>query len=136
MATLNEKLKISAGSATLFAFINMAETYGLTDQYLPIDTWNPVTQCPTMMGQLLHAVVFFLITYATMRDPTVDNNTKIRHSLYGTLIFFFISSPAMYSLTSSILGPVIATPDGCPTLMGVLLHAVVYCAVLVGVMYL
>lgn len=136
MSTFNEKLKISLSSAALFAVINYAGTFRLTDQLLPVDTYNMVTGCPTMTGQILHAVVFFLITFLTMGDPRVDTYTKIKHSLYGSLIFFFLSSPAMYSLTGSLIGPQIANISGCPTTMGILLHATIYCAALVAVMYL
>lgn len=136
MATFQDKLKISLGSAALFAAVNMAGTYRLTSKLLPFDTYNPIQNCPTMVGQLIHATVFFLISFLTMGDPRVNTNEKIKNALYGTLIFFVLSSPAMYSVTGALFGPGIANPDGCPTLMGVLLHAAVYCASLVGVMHL
>tara|TARA_R100001163_G_C5068510_1_gene209031 strand:+ start:2117 stop:2533 length:417 start_codon:yes stop_codon:yes gene_type:complete len=136
MSTFNDKLKISLGSASLFAGINMPQVYGLTDSVLPLDTYNPITACPTMIGQLTHTVVFFLISFLTMRNPMIPTLTKIKHSLYGSLIQFLLSSPAMYSLTGSLFGPQIASSDGCPTLIGILLHTVVYTMALVGVMYL
>ena len=39
-------------------------------------------------------------------------------------------------VVGSILGNTFASKSGCPTLYGVLLHALFYCCILVGVMYL
>lgn len=134
MATFQQKLSISIGSAVLFAAVNLAQTYQFTNNFFP--TFDPVTGCPTANGQLIHTAVFFLLSFITMGDPRVDTGNKIKNSLYGSLIFFLLTSPAMYAFTSSIFGPSIATPQGCPTLLGVLLHTVVYCLALVAVMYL
>jgi len=136
MATFNQKLLISLKSATLFAIINYTGTFQLTDKWLPFDTFNPVTNCPTMTGQIIHTLVFFLITYLSMGNPQVNIPTKLKNSLYGTLIFFLLSSPAIYTLTSSLFGTWIGSSSGCPTLSGILLHSLVYCLVLVAVMYL
>ena len=68
------------------------------------------------------------LTFLSMGDPNKKTGIKLKHTIYGTLIFYFLSSSAMYSLTGS--------KNGCPTLWSVLLHAVVYCALLVGLMYL
>ena len=71
-----------------------------------------------------------------MSRATVNPGIKLKHSIYGTLIFFLIASPAMYSLVGSLLGKQFADTGGCPTVSGVVLHALVYGAALTGVMYL
>lgn len=136
MSTFQQKLKISFGSALLFAAVNLPATYQFTNQISPLPLFNSATNCPTKFGLLAHTLVFFAVTFATMGDPTKNTGIKLKHSLYGTLIFSFLSSPMAYTLTGSLLGPQIASSTGCPTLLGVLLHAVLYCAALVGVMYL
>ena len=136
MATFQQKLFISLGSAALFALVNLPQTYRLTDSILPLNLYNQETNCPTAAGLVIHAIVFFALSFLSMRNSSVDTGTKLKHSLYGTLIFFLIASPAMFSVVGSILGNWVASPAGCPTLTGVLLHAVVYCMALVGVMYL
>lgn len=136
MATLKEKLTISLGAAALFMLVNLPQTYKLTDQVLPLDLYNQNTNCPTKVGLLIHTIVFFLITFLTMGNPYKKSGIKLKHTIYSSLIFFLISSPAMYSLVGSVLGDNIADANGCPTMMGVLLHSAVYCAALVGVMYL
>ena len=139
MASFGDKFRISAGSAVLFALVNLPQTYRFTDSLLPFNLYNQSTGCPTSLGLLFHTVVFVLISYLTMGgrgSSSLDSQIKLKHSLYGGLIFFLVSSPAMYSLTSSLFGPEIASRSGCPSTMGVLVHAAVYCAILVAVMYL
>ena len=48
------------------------------------------------------------------------------------VVFVLIASPATYKLTSGLLGRWIASPAGCPSQNGVLLHAAVFVAVLFG----
>lgn len=124
MATLQQKAMISASSAVLFLAVNLPQTYKLTDSILPGKLAN--NGCPTSLGVFVHTLVFFLVSFFTMGDPRINTLEKLKHSIYGTLIFFFLSSPTMYSLTGS----------RCPSLQSVLLHTVLYFLALVGVMYL
>jgi hypothetical protein len=137
MSTFQQKLKISAGSALLFALMNLPQTYKFIDSIIPgISLFNAATNCPTNLGLLAITVLFFLVTFLSMRGAYVPSGIKLKHSIYGSLIFFFISSPVMYSFVSNLLGRQFASAAGCPSLAGVALHALVYCAALVGVMYL
>lgn len=136
MSTLNQKVSISIASAALFTLVNAPFTFKLVDSITPFNVYNASSMCPTNTGLIVHALVFFMITYYSMKGSYASKGTKIKHSLYGSLIFFFLASPAMYALTRSIFGSWVASSAGCPTLGGVLLHAVVYCAALVAVMYL
>jgi hypothetical protein len=124
------------GSAALFTLINLPQTYKLSNSILPLDLYNSNTNCPTGTGLLVHAIVFFALSFLSMGNPSQDTGFKLRNAIYGTLIFFLISSPAIFSLVGSVLGNWVADTNGCPTTMGVCLHAVVYCVALVGVMYL
>ena len=133
MATFEQKLSISAGSAVLFALVNLPQVYQVTNNLLPLDLY--ANGCPTNLGLVVHAIVFFVISYLTMGNSNIDNMIKIKHSLYGTLIFYLLSSPAVFALVGSVI-PGVANAQGCPTLQGVLVHAVVYCMALVAVMYL
>jgi len=135
MSTFQQKVAISASSALLFAVINLAQVYKLTDQLLPFDTVNK-NGCPTASGKIVHALVFFLLTLLSMGNPAKDTAMKIRHSLYATLIFYALSSRAMFQTTARLVSSDIANQAGCPTLMGVVLHAVVYFLAVLGVMYL
>ncbi len=54
---------------------------------------------------------------------------KWRYTLYTTIVFFIVVCPCTYKLTnklfSKLLGP-IASANGCPTTVGIILHAVVF----------
>ena len=132
MATLNTKIGISVTSAILFILVNspLRQTK-LGDQF-----YNKNTKCPTHLGIITRALIFFAISFFTMGSSKERNGIKIKHSLYGTLIFYLVSSPALYSVVASIVGKSIATPDGCPTNLGIFVHSTIYCMILVAVMYL
>tara|TARA_B100000787_G_C16196693_1_gene301418 strand:+ start:2250 stop:2702 length:453 start_codon:yes stop_codon:yes gene_type:complete len=149
MATLNKKILISLNSAFLFVLVNhpkllslgprtvgkVEKKFGITGNSLGPTNLNSVV-CPTNIGLLLNALVFFSISYFSMGKAKINNGIKIKHALYGTLIFYLVSSPALYSVVGSIFGEAFSSKSGCPTLYGVLLHALVYFCLLVGVMYL
>ena len=85
MATFQKKLQISAGASFLFLIINLPQTYNLTNKLLP---WRTTQNgCPTHLGLLTHTLVFFIITFLTMGNAKVKTGIKLKHSLYGTLIF-------------------------------------------------
>ena len=136
MVTLEEKFRISSSSALLSLIINLPQTYALTSSILPLNLVDPATGCPTPIGQLVHTLVFFAFTFLTMGNPYENTSVKVKHSLYGSLISFFLSSPAFYSLVNSLLGSQFSSTNGCPTLLGVIFSAVMYCLALVAVMYL
>ena len=51
---------------------------------------------------------------------------KLINSVISGLTFFVISNPETYRLMRSILGARIATPTGCPSTMGLVLHSIVF----------
>jgi len=134
MATFQKKLQISIGSAFLFIIVNLPQTYEITNKILH---WKTISNgCPTHLGILTHTLVFFLLTFLSMGNVKIKTGIKLKHSLYGTLIYFLLSNPATYSFVGSLFGHQFADNNGCPSVLGVLLHSVVYCAFLVAVMYL
>lgn len=135
MATFEQKLSISVGSAATFALVNLPQVYQFTNSFIP-GLYNTSTRCPTNLGLIVHAIVFFVVTFLSMGKPREKTYIKLKHTIYGSLIFFFISNPATFAFVSSVLGRQFADANGCPTLLGIFLHAAVYCAALVGVMYL
>lgn len=128
MATFKQKLRISAESSLLFSLLNLPEVFQLQAS-------GQAKACTSPHALVLHAALFFAATFATMAHPSLG--TKVRRSLYGTLIFYLASSPAMYSVVGSVLGDGAGTlRDGCPTKLGVFVQAALFCAMLVGVMYI
>lgn len=53
---------------------------------------------------------------------------KWRYTLYTTVLFLIISCPYVYLLVNSILGGLVKICDknGCPTHVGLLVHAIVF----------
>lgn len=129
MATFEKKLSISLGSAVLFILTSLPQTYLLTDRFLPDKLFDKRTNCPTLLGRLVHTAVFFALTYLSM-GSVKKHGLKLKYSIYTALIYFFLTSPELYAAVG------FADYKGCPTFTGILVHAVVYTAALVGVMYL
>ena len=66
----------------------------------------------------------------------VTGAQKWKYSLMTTVIFLVIVHPRTYLLVQSILGKVvkICSASGCPTMSGLLVHAVVFTVILRYVM--
>ena len=56
-------------------------------------------------------------------------------TLQAILVFFIISHPMLYRLTNSLVGG-LASSSGCPTTLGLIVHSLVFGAVVYGLMYL
>jgi hypothetical protein len=56
---------------------------------------------------------------------------KLSAAVLAGLMFFIISNPMVYTLVDSLLGGAlgrIATPSGCPTTWGLIVHSAVFAA--------
>ena len=132
MSTFKQKFIISFNSMLLFYLLNLPETYSLTSQL--IDRTLISFNCPTDFGFILHTIIFFIITYLSMStSKKIKNETKIKHSLYGTLIYYFVSSQQFYSFLNIIFNNY---KYNCPSNIGLIIQSIIYCIFLIGVMYL
>jgi hypothetical protein len=59
---------------------------------------------------------------------------KFVTSLISGLTFFIIANPETFRLVRRVLGPRIATPNGCPSTIGLLVHSLVFILVVWGMM--
>ena len=59
---------------------------------------------------------------------------KFMISLMSGLLFFVIANPETYRLMRVILGNWVAGPTGCPSVMGLLLHTIVFVLITWGMM--
>ena len=59
---------------------------------------------------------------------------KLITSIISGLTFFVIANPETFRLMRSILGSSIATPTGCPSTRGLILHSFVFILVVWGMM--
>ena len=55
-------------------------------------------------------------------------------SVISGLTFFIIANPETFRLVRRVLGPRIATPTGCPSTTGLLMHTLVFILVVWGMM--
>jgi len=136
MSTLEEKLVICIWSAALFILVNLPQTYSLTSSLTTLNLYDSETNCPTNLGIFVHTLVFFILTYLSMWRSDLSSGLKLKFSIYGTLIFYFISSPALFSLMSSMFGDKVASLNGCQTAFGTVVNSALYFLALLGVMYL
>ena len=57
---------------------------------------------------------------------------KLVISSISALTFFIISNPQTYVLTRGLLGQGLASPNGCPTMLGLFVHTLVFLLVTWG----
>ena len=55
-------------------------------------------------------------------------------SLISGLTFFIVANPETFRLVRRVLGPRIATPNGCPSTLGLLVHSLVFILVVWAMM--
>ena len=69
------------------------------------------------------------------KSPSVQD--KLKYSLVSALIFLLIASPIMFQVVQAIFGGLftVASPGGCPTIAGLLLHTVVFFGIIFGLMF-
>ena len=71
-------------------------------------------------------------------EEDYGSEDKWKYSLYSAIVFLLISSPYTYMLMNNLLGSVVAVSSsaGCPTIVGLLLHALVFMLIIRGMMEL
>ena len=128
MTTLEQKVKISLGSAGLFFLLNSPKSFELVSKILNLNLI--IEKCPTHLGMIVNTILFFVITYLSMGDPFKNQLFKLKNTTYGTLIYFMISSQTLYYLSNKIL-----KIDECRSTLSLMIHSLIYFILLVGVMY-
>lgn len=64
-------------------------------------------------------------------------NQKVSATLQSVLVFYIIANPMTYRIVDSLLGGVIgriANPGGCPTALGLIVHSLVFGAIVYSLM--
>lgn len=137
---LVNNLKKTALPTGLFVLLSLPQVYGRTNNMLGANG----ADCPEYKTRILHTVSFFVLTYLSAKfyGQPMSKKQMLRCSLVGALMFFFLSSTELYSVTGSLVGRVNNNlgqrmgPETCPTLVGVAVHAIVFNLVLNWVMSL
>jgi len=66
-------------------------------------------------------------------------SVQISATIQSVLVFLLISAPMTYKLTNGLLGGVVgklADASGCPTTLGLVVHALVFGLIVYGLMQL
>tara|TARA_Y100000389_G_scaffold115876_1_gene113043 strand:+ start:17 stop:475 length:459 start_codon:yes stop_codon:yes gene_type:complete len=59
---------------------------------------------------------------------------KFITSIVSALVFFIVANPETFKLVRRLVGSWVATPTGCPSMLGLLLHAAVFMLIVWGMM--
>jgi hypothetical protein len=128
MSTLEKKILISLESAGLFFLLNSVDSYKFFGNIFNMNLYSD--NCPTKLGVLFNTLIFFITTYLSMGNPFKRKLFKLKNTTYGTLIFYLLSSPAIYYLTSFL-----NDNNSCPNNKMIIIHSILYFIILIGVMY-
>lgn len=58
---------------------------------------------------------------------------KVFATLQAILVFYIVSHPVVYRMTTSLVGG-LATSSGCPTTVGLIVHSLVFGGIVYGLM--
>lgn len=129
---IDKNLRCAGLGAALFLVTSLPQLYSQTHRYAVSTTG--LSNCPNHKSKLLHMLLFFVLNLAVIRYfNDMSWEASIKYAIYGSLLFFFLSSTEMYMLTDTAVD---TSTAGCPSMTGVVVHAVVYGAALYGLMYL
>ena len=63
-----------------------------------------------------------------------SHRDKLMISIISALVFFIVANPETFKMVRRLVGSWVATPTGCPSMLGLFLHAVVFMLVVWGMM--
>lgn len=128
MSTINQKLIYSAIGAGLMILLANPFSSKLTNKIVGNDA-----NCPSVGSHLLTSLLFLLLIFVIMLIPNMVGSSEnkksiwllLKYSFYATLLFFVITNSEIYKLTSKF-GGITADSNGCPSIIGLIVHAFVF----------
>jgi hypothetical protein len=74
---------------------------------------------------------------STEQKEKLSLGKKITYSFYSAILFFFLSSPSLYTFINNLYGSNITMSDnGCPNYNGLIVHTVLYFIIILSLMLL
>lgn len=132
-----QKFLMSILSGLVFYVISNPDTFRLTRSIF--GKWvSSGKGCSSMSGLTLHTIVFMIIAWGIMhlkkklpcdKDKDIKDQSKILMSVMLSLAFFIFANPETFRMIRVLLGKWVASPTGCPTKMGLLLHSFIFTVV-------
>ena len=137
------KILYSGLSTAIMVAVSNPYTYQLFDKLVGSNSVISVSGCPTIVGHLIHSLVFFILIFVVMLLVNVvkkNDNKKsawvlLKYSFYATLLFFIITNTEIYKFVGMLTNNKSANNEGCPTTLGFIIHSVVFFFVVFGVMF-
>lgn len=118
--------------AAMFMLVSLPQLYGKTNSLVYDDG-----SCPTYKSKLLHTLAFFALVVLVMKYIGKSDKPLAllcKYALFGSLLFFVMSSNEAYKLTNSLY-PGLAD-NGCPSMTGICVHTILFGLALFGMMHL
>lgn len=141
--TLIDKLFKSALGAGIMMAVANPLTYSFVENVVSGkgDIAN-LNGCPTVLGHIIHTVVFLILIVTLMivlnygRPDDIRKSlwTVFKYSFFSAVIFFALTSTEAYQFTNNLTGGLTADLTGCATQSGVLLHSFVYFVIIFALM--
>lgn len=134
------KLIWGAISAAIFVMASAPQVYAQTSRL----TLTASDNCPTPTGKFIHAALFFGVLYFVMKLSASQkwlqmegksDGLMAKWAFHATLLFFLVASSDTYRLTNGLISGV-SNEFGCPEMKGILIHGLVFMALVVLMMYL
>lgn len=122
--SLSDKLMYAATGAVTF----LVASYPYNDTF---------ANCSSEM-KFMKTGLFFLLSYLSMKffySSMLTDGLMLKYSYYSALIFFMLTSSEAYDVTNKYLGGDLVGGNSCPSVKGLVIHAVVYLVLLTLVMY-
>lgn len=124
--SLSEESKKRWGASVtgglVFAALSSHTAYKLTGKVASPGTLSNSQGCPTMMGLLVHTIVFIVIIRYLMSlgncgmdelETPEESDRKNWYSLYSGLLFALLSSPFMHTTINKMVGSKDTDSAGC-----------------------
>ena len=126
-------MKISVLSGLVAVIIQLPLTYTLTNKILPLETFR--NGCPTLTGKMIHLIVFFIVTYLSMKQSNMSEKEILHNSIFSATIYNFIFSKNLILLVDNTLKLNLIT-NGCVNSKGLIVQTCLYILCLYGIMFL
>jgi hypothetical protein len=99
--------------------------------------------CPTVLGHLIYAIIFFILIYAVMLIFNAFKSTGLqtsvlillKYAFFSTLVFFIMTNTEIYKLIGNVTKNKTADANGCPTIIGLFVNALLFFVIYFAIMF-
>lgn len=128
----SERLVNTGVHAGLFALLSLPHAHSLTEKLGDAVSLDLSSDgCLTQVGVLAHGLLFALasVAYQVFKGAAFMSATSWMQGLKYGALYVILANPMLYKVTNSVfqnLGLTLSDSEGCPSLVGVGVHTLVY----------